>query len=152
MSATNDCRFWVTNQLANPILRPLLRGTLGRRLGRRLAVLRYHGRRTGRPRELVVQYAQEGDQVWILPGESQRKRWWRNMREPQPVELWLAGRRRTGVARVLGEGDRTDELAQALAGYRAVFPRVAQATVMVRIDLAPTLGEPHAIGTEADEE
>jgi hypothetical protein len=97
MSATNGRGFWVTNHLANPILRPLLRGPLGRRLGRRLAVLRYRGRRTGRVRKLVVQYVREGDQVWSWPGQPQRKRWWRNMAEPQPVEVWLAGSRHSGV-------------------------------------------------------
>jgi deazaflavin-dependent oxidoreductase (nitroreductase family) len=128
--------FWVTRRLVNPILRPLLRGPLGRRLGRRLAVLRYRGRRTGKVHELVVQYAGDGDRVWIVPGQPERKRWWRNMLAPRRVDVWRAGRRRTGIARVLpGAGD--GEAAEGLRAYRAVFPRMVQAPVLVRIDLDP---------------
>lgn len=142
--------FWVTQRLVNPILRPLLRGPLGGGLGRRLAVLRYRGRRTGEPHELVVQYAGGGDRVWIVPGHPERKRWWRNMLAPRPVEVWLAGRRRTGIARVLpGTGD-DPEVAEALAAYRAVFPRMFQAPVLVRIDLdqaSPGAAEPSPAAT-----
>jgi hypothetical protein len=104
VSATNSRGFWITNRLANPVLRPLLLGPLGRRLGRRLAVLRYSGRRTGQIHELVVQYARHNNQVWIMPAHAERKRWWRNMLDPQPVDVWLAGRHLVGVARVVGDG------------------------------------------------
>src|SRR6476469_1855111 len=83
--------FWVTNRVANPVLRRLLRTTLGSRLGRGLMVLRYTGSVTGRPHELVVQYAQDGDTVWVLVGQADRKTWWHNLRQPADVELWLAG-------------------------------------------------------------
>jgi hypothetical protein len=95
--------FWVTNHLGNPNLRPLLRSSLGRRLGRRLAVLRDRGHRSGQVHELVVQYVRVGDVVWIVPGQPERKRWWRNMLAPWPVELWLAGTHVTGAAHVLRE-------------------------------------------------
>jgi hypothetical protein len=71
---------WVTNHLANPILRPLLRGPAGHRLGRRLALIRYPGRRTGRRYELPVQYARDGNRIWIQPGSPEHKTWWRNLR------------------------------------------------------------------------
>jgi hypothetical protein len=66
---------WVTNHLANPLLRPLLHGPAGHRLGRHLALIRYRGRRTGRSYELPVQYARDGDHLWILPGAPGRKNW-----------------------------------------------------------------------------
>ncbi|WP_409329934.1 hypothetical protein [Trujillonella humicola] len=75
--------FAVTNRLANPLLRPVLRSPLGRRAGRRLAVLRYTGRRTGRPHELVVHYARADGVVWVLVGAAERKTWWRNSPSPR---------------------------------------------------------------------
>ena len=132
--------FWVTNHIANPLLRPLLRGPLGGRWGGRQAVLRYRGRHTGETRELVVQYVRDGDRVWILPGQPDRKRWWRNMREPLPVELWLAGQNVHGVARVVTDGEAQTEVADAVAAYVKVFPRTRAANgpgVMVRVDLGP---------------
>ena len=133
MNTTARRGFWVTNHLANPILRPLLRGPLGRPFGRRLAVLRYKGRRSGQQRELVVQYVRDGNRVWIVPGQPDRKRWWRNMLEPHTVELWLAGEHLSGVARVLTNA-AGEEQVQGLAAYRSVFPRVMEAAVMVRVD------------------
>lgn len=102
-------------------------------------MLRYRGRRTGQPHELVVQYASDGDRAWIVPGHPERKRWWRNMFTPSPVEVWLAGRRRTGIARVLTGTDDDAEVAEALRAYRGVFPRMLRAPVLVRIDLDPAL-------------
>jgi hypothetical protein len=100
-----------------------------------LGVLRYRGRRTHQTRELVVQCVREGDCVWILPGQPDRKRWWRNMLEPCPVEMWLAGDRLSGVAHVVT--DTSDgELERGLGSYRSVFSGVNEATVMVRVDVA----------------
>ena len=132
MSTEHSHGFWVTNHLANPVLRPILHGPLGRRWGRRLAVLRYRGRRTGQMHELVVQYAREGDRVWIMPGAPERKQWWRNMRDPLAVDLWLAGRPFHGVATAVRD---PSALASGLKVYTKVFPSAPAATVMVCVDL-----------------
>jgi hypothetical protein len=139
---------WATNRLANPIVRRLLRGPFGRRLGRRLAVLRYRGRRSGEPHELVVQYVQDAQHVWIMVGRPHRKTWWLNLREPAPVELRIAGHDVRGVALAINGRDRPDEVAAASAVYVKSFPRARPATggpdadpidltqiVMVRVDL-----------------
>ena len=143
--STRTRGFWVTNHLANPILRRLLRGPLGRRLGTRLAVLRYRGRRTGQLHELVVQYARDGDLVWIVPGQADRKRWWRNLIEPQPVEVWLAGHHRSAIAAVLADS-AADARARGMEAYRSVFPRVEDATVMVRVDIGAVSTNDHPTG------
>ncbi|HLM05270.1 MAG TPA: nitroreductase/quinone reductase family protein [Blastococcus sp.] len=64
--------FWWTNRVANPVLRRLLRTAAGRWLGRDLLLIRYTGRRTGRPREVVTQYARSGNTVWVLVGAANR--------------------------------------------------------------------------------
>src|SRR3712207_5628928 len=89
---------WGTNRIAGPVLRRLLRTRVGLRLGRRLLVIRYRGRRTGRVRELVVQYARTGPTVWVLVGSAERTAWWRNLRAPADVDLWLAGEQTRGRA------------------------------------------------------
>ncbi|SEO85631.1 nitroreductase/quinone reductase family protein [Trujillonella endophytica] len=124
--------FAVTNRLANPVLRRVLRSPLGARVGRRLAVVRYTGRRTGRPHELVVQYVRDGSTVWILVGAAERKTWWRNLTEPADVELWVAGAHLRARA-VAVEGD-----AAGLATYRAVVPAAPAdpaGVVLVRADV-----------------
>jgi hypothetical protein len=131
---------WLTNRLANPVLRRLLRTPPGRGLGRSLAVVRYTGRRTGEPHELVCQYVRDGDHVWILVGQSERKTWWHNLRSPAPVELWLAGRHvpATAVA-VVGRED-PEGCGSGLAVYAARMPGAGRLAVsdavMVRADVS----------------
>jgi len=114
----------VTNHLVNPLVRPLLRGPLGRWLGRHLAVIRYTGRRTARAYELVTQYARDGSTVWIVPGMPEHKTWWRNLRDPARVEVWLAGQHVHGQAHAI-EGNHDPVAARdGLAVYLAQLPRV----------------------------
>jgi deazaflavin-dependent oxidoreductase (nitroreductase family) len=122
----------LTNRLANPVLRPVLRTPLGRRLGRSLAVLRYTGRRTGQPRELVCQYARDGETVWILVGQAASKTWWRNLRNGADVELWLAGAHHRARAVVVEGAERPDEAAEGLTAYLAAVPAAARAAGLDR--------------------
>jgi deazaflavin-dependent oxidoreductase (nitroreductase family) len=117
----------LTNRLVNPVLRRLLRTLLGRRLGRSLAVVRYTGRRTGQPRELVCQYIRNGDTAWILVGNADRKTWWRNLREGADVEVWLAGERRRGRAVAVEGACRPDEATAGLRTYLAAVPAARRA-------------------------
>ena len=117
---------WLANH--NPFLRRVLRGPLGSRLGGHLAVLRYRGRRTGEPHELVVQYARQGDRVWVATGAPERKRWWRNLVEPAPVDLSLDGGRVRGTAVALRDGDPP-----SIEGWRPP----AGPDVLVRVDVDP---------------
>jgi hypothetical protein len=119
--------FWMTNHLANPALKPLLRGAAGRRIGRHLAVLRYRGRRTGQRHELVVQYARDGQHVWVMPGQPDRKTWWRNLREPSAVEVRLAGHDYHGHAVALDGRERPDDVHRGLAVYLHELPRARKA-------------------------
>jgi F420H(2)-dependent quinone reductase len=108
--------FWLTNRLVNP-LRRLLRTPVGRRLGRGLLVLRDTGTATGRPHELVVQYARDGETVWILVGQPARKTWWHNLRQPADVDLWLAGdNARVRAVVVTGAAD-PDQAAAGISAY-----------------------------------
>ena len=59
---------------------------------------RVRGAKSGRVFELPVQYAREGDIVVVFPGGAARKNWWRNLRHPAELRVWIdgAGRRRPG--------------------------------------------------------
>lgn len=116
--------FWLTNRLVNPVLRPVLRGPLGRWFGRHLAVVRYRGRRSGNQYELVAQYARDGSTVWIVPGSPERKTWWRNLREPAEIELWLAGHHFRGRARAIEGAWDPFAAREGLAVYLGQLPRV----------------------------
>lgn len=119
--------FWLTNRVANPVLRRVLRSRLGRRMGRGLAVLRYTGRRTGAPHELVCQYARAGDTVWVLVAKATEKTWWRNLRGGADVELWLAGEHVRARAVAVEGADQPGEAAAGLTAYLVAVPIAARA-------------------------
>ena len=139
-TTTARSQFFLTNRVANPVLRRLLRTRAGR-LGRHLAVLRYRGRRSGLPHELIVQYALEGSAVWIAVGWPERKTWWRNLRTPAPVELWFAGERHSATAVVVDGAADPTQAATGLTAYRArmggtpASRTAAERTVLVRAQL-----------------
>jgi hypothetical protein len=134
--------FW-TNAVANPVLRPLLRSPLGRLMGRRLGVLRYTGVRTGRRHTLVCRYVRTATVVWVLVGDADRKVWWRNLRTPADVELWLAGRRVPARAvAVVG----AEQPAEARRGLRAYVRRYPDAAGPLHL---PDVDDPSALGATA---
>ena len=145
----------MTNRVANPVLRRLLRTPAGRVLGRRLAVLRYTGQRTGRRREMVCTYVRDGATVWVFVARAERKVWWRNLRAPTEIDLWLAGEHARARAVALEGGKRPEECAVGLAVYLAAVPQArrsfglsagatdtalaeaARRAVLVRADITP---------------
>ncbi len=114
--------FWVTNHVVNPIVKALLRSGIGHRWGRKLVLVTYQGRRTTARRELVAMYAREGDVVWIVPGQPEKKLWWRNFRTPGNVELLLAGECIRGTAVAIEGRVDPDTLAAGLEAYGRTFP------------------------------
>lgn len=134
--------FWLTNRVANPILRRLLRSPIGGRLGRGLMVLRYTGMVSGRPHELVVQYARDGDTVWVLVGRAGSKTWWHNLRRPAEVDVWVAGEHARARAVIISGSTDREGAAAGLAAYRRAQPHAATVdpagATLVRADLIRT--------------
>ena len=92
--------FAILNRTGNRVVSlalhlPVLQGVAGSRL----ALVTVTGRRSGRRFTFPVAYRREGaDRVVIDVAFPGRKRWWRNLRDPAPVDLRLAGETRTGLA------------------------------------------------------
>ena len=95
--------FVVLNRVVNPLVRGVLRSRAHGVLSGRLALLTVTGRRSGRTFTFPVGYHRDGDRVTIGVGSPERKRWWRNLRDAAPVEIWLAGVRRVGTGRAHGD-------------------------------------------------
>lgn len=86
----------------NPILRAILRSPLHWLLSRGLLLLTFTGRKTGRRFTIPVGYqAEEAGVLTVMASEAPKKQWWKNYREPGPVEVRLRGRIRTGTALLL---------------------------------------------------
>jgi hypothetical protein len=75
----------------------------------------------------VVQYARDGTEVWIVPGQPDHKIWWRNLSEPTDVEVRLAGVELRGTALALDGAESPDELRRGLVLYFRQLPSAAKA-------------------------
>jgi hypothetical protein len=63
------------NRMVNPVVRWLLRSPLHRLLSGWLVILAYQGRKTGRWYSLPCMYARDGQDLYIVPGQPDRKVW-----------------------------------------------------------------------------
>jgi F420H(2)-dependent quinone reductase len=95
--------FAVVNKAINPLVRGLLRSPAHGLVSSHLALLTVTGRRSGRTFTFPVGYDREDERVTIGVDWPDRKRWWRNLLEAAPVEIWLAGVRRTGTGQARGD-------------------------------------------------
>jgi hypothetical protein len=95
--------FVVVNRLVNPVVRGVLRSPAHGLLSGHLALLTVTGRRSGRAFTFPVGYHRDGDRVTIGVDWPERKRWWRNLSDAAPVEIWLAGVRRAGTGQARGD-------------------------------------------------
>jgi F420H(2)-dependent quinone reductase len=95
--------FVVVNRVVNPVVRAVVRSPAHRLLSGHLALLTVTGRRSGRTFTFPVGYQRDGDRVTVGVDWPERKRWWRNLSDAAPVEIWLAGVRRSGTARARGD-------------------------------------------------
>ncbi len=88
----------------NPLIAALLRSPLHFVASRGLMLLTCTGRRTGRRYTIPVGYQQHGDEITVMVSEAWKKSWWRNYREPGPVELRIRGRVVHGQADLVKPG------------------------------------------------
>ena len=95
--------FVIVNRAINPLVRLVLRSPAHGLLSGHLALLSVTGRRSGRTFTFPVGYDRDGDRVTVGVDWPERKRWWRNLLEPAPVEIWLAGVHRTGTGQARGD-------------------------------------------------
>jgi membrane protease YdiL (CAAX protease family) len=113
------------NRAGNRFVALVLRSPLHPLLSRSLALITVRGRRTGREYELPVMYAREGDELILIPGDPERKTWWKNLQGGAPVRLRLRGQEIEAMAEAILGADEPDAVAEALAQWLPRFTRGA---------------------------
>lgn len=123
----------------NPPVSWVLRSRLHWLLSRSLVLITVHGRRSGRFYTLPVGYVEAPGALYVLVGDYETKRWWRNLEGGAPVTLILRGQTVGAHAEILDSQRDREELDRALARYgkrfRGILARVGSA-LMVRCALA----------------
>jgi deazaflavin-dependent oxidoreductase (nitroreductase family) len=124
---------WFMNRIANPAVRLILRSPAHGFLSAAVLLVSYRGRRSGMERTLPVQYAQDGDTLYLLPGGAERKTWWRNLRDGASVRITLRGENLSGHAVLLEGASDRDAMVAGLRCYLQRFPALAP-SYRVRLD------------------
>lgn len=113
----------------NPLVSALLRSPLHFLVSPGLLLLTVTGRRSGRRYAIPVGYQQDEAnrrELTVMVSEAAKKQWWRNYREPGPVELHLRGRLQRGRAELVAPGSeefrrRTERTLQRMPWMGRVF-------------------------------
>ena len=113
---------WFMNKIINPLVMLILRSPLHALLSAAVLLITCSGRKTGRTYCLPVQYAQEGNSIYIVPGMPEKKTWWRNLKEDSPVQLSLRGRDVAGTGRLLRPDTDSAEILTGFGAYLRRFP------------------------------
>ena len=109
---------WVSRVLRSPA-HGLLSGTT--------AVVRYRTARSGDLVELPVRYVVDCQDLVVLVGQAEQKRWWRDFLEQRQADVLVKGQWTVMNGRVLlGSGEDFHEARRVLARYLAVRPRGAR--------------------------
>jgi hypothetical protein len=116
--------FSFVNRVVNPLVRFALWSPFHSLLDGSLISITYTGRRSGRRFSLVTQYAQSDNQLVVVVGEPEKKKWWRNFRERTPVKIRLRGR----LIACAAQTPRNDLVGTTarLVAYCSKFPRLAR--------------------------
>lgn len=112
--------------LLNSMVGAILRSPAHRLLSGSSDLLAYDGRRSGRRIVLPTQYARSGDDLVILVGRPETKRWWRNFEEPHDLDVLLAGEWHPMTGQVVRGADDPGAAAPLLTAYLDRFPKAAK--------------------------
>ncbi len=112
----------------------LLRSPVSGALDGAVMLITVRGRRTGREYTLPVQYAAEGDAIWVLPGRPATKTWWRNLRGEAPVRLRLGGHSLDATAQAFEGTEEPAVVEEGVRAYLGRFPAAARSFGVHRND------------------
>ena len=104
--------FWIR---MNPLVKLLMNSPLNWLLSSRLMLIRFEGRKSGKEFVTPVGYYRLGEFLVILLTETCNRQWWRNYRQPWPMDVKYKGRWRSGEAVWVEPGseeyvDRMDQI------------------------------------------
>jgi F420H(2)-dependent quinone reductase len=112
--------------IGNSIVSALLRSPFHPVLSGSTDLIRYTGRRSARQFTTPTQYALHGDDVIILVGRPDTKKWWRNFVDERDIEVLIRGRWILMTARAVVGADEPTTIAPLLRAYVHRFPKAAR--------------------------
>ena len=125
---------WFMNKIANPLVKLILLSPFHGLMSASVLILTYRGCRSGKEYMLPVQYVQDGNNLFIVPGDAEKKTWWRNFKDGLDVLLRLKGQFLSGCGILIEYEANAEEIIKGLGLYFQRFPLSAK-IYKVRIGL-----------------
>jgi hypothetical protein len=113
-------------KFGNTVVIALLKSPLHRVLSGSTAVIRYHGRKSGREISTPVQYVRNGEDVLILVGRPESKTWWRNFETERAIDILAQGTWNKMKARAFKGAVEPDVVSGLVDRYLSKFARAAR--------------------------
>ena len=103
------------------------------------------GRRTGRPHEIEIWFALDGETLYLLSGGGERSDWVRNLRADSAVAVRLRDNTYDATARVVDEGEESERGRMLVFDkyqprYDGSLERWRRESLLVSVDLAVARG------------
>ncbi len=107
--------------MGNGFMKIILRSPIHKILSGNTLIISFSGRMTGRLISTPVNFAREGNNLYITSTRS--RHWWRNLRGGAPVEILLQSKKLEGWAEVIVKPDLVEK---HLAAYFKILPQFAR--------------------------
>jgi deazaflavin-dependent oxidoreductase (nitroreductase family) len=137
---------FIFHKVTNPFVRFILGSPLHSMLDGRLILITYTGRKSGKKHSLPVQYAESHDELIVVAGYHQHKKWWRNLLQESTINVCHRGRWSEAHAKAF-DGD-VEVIAPLLPDYLKRF----RASARIRgftLDSNGNIENPEKLGEEA---
>jgi len=134
------------HRVTNPFVRLVLNSPLHSMFSGRLVLITYTGKKSRKKHSLPVQYAESHDELIVVAGYHQYKKWWRNLLEQQTVKICYRGKWFEASAKAF-DGD-VEVIAPLLPDYLKRFPASARIRGLT-FDSSGHIENPEKLGEEA---
>ncbi len=139
---------WFMNHISNPLVRWILQSPLHSLMSKSVLLISFTGKKSGNEYMTPVQYARQGQTIWIMVGAPQQKVWWKNLIGGALVRLCLQGSWQEGQGKAILGSEDPQGVQQGLAQFISSYPQLKQQfdkisanaesiaqTVFVKVDL-----------------
>jgi len=137
---------FVFHRVTNPFVRFILDSPLHWMLSGRLILITYTGKKSGKKHSLPVQYAESHDELIVVAGYHEHKKWWRNLLRQSTVNVCYRGKWFEASAKAF-DGD-VEVIAPLLPDYLRRFPASARIRGLT-FDSSGNVEDPGKLAEEA---
>lgn len=115
---------FIFHKATNPFVYFVLNSPLHLMISGRLVLITYTGKKSGKKHSLPVQYAKSHDELIVVAGYHQHKKWWRNLLQQSTINVCYRGKWFEASAKAF-DGD-VEVIAPLLPDYLRRFPASAR--------------------------